>query len=262
MNGDPVFVIGDVNTTESFYRQAESIGIKRGSASNWKEISKRVDGLSEILHKEEFLIQLRLLADHFLLMRIGELDRTSVHTAMRDANDARTSSLASIANLKRHLGLRGNEKPADSGTYARYRHFLLTDEMRAALGRMLEDVEQVLCNPPVSLVPPDDGFPKKQIRFSQHGLVKTFEQLWALYSTKPIKNNRKAYSIARMFFPYAGCRPDGHEQSGEHSDTSDLFKQARLITKHLGPLTPVRRLSKDEIRELKRHYSALNPPNG
>ncbi len=226
-------VIANDKDLQFFIEGAEKHGITRGDRVAWKILRQRVIDSNQIPRHDidEFTIHLRLLADHFLIFAQGERNLPDYISQCQGLNDSRLDALKHAKDLRK-LADRDSVKNilADSGT-----------ALKAALEEAISTIDEEISR---HNIPTSSRHP---VRRSNHALVQTFEAIWNLYASKPVKGNRKAYSIAGNFFTCAGYLPRGGT-TGELADVPGAFKKARIETEHLGPLTSVRRLTPEEKR--------------
>lgn len=252
---ESIVVVGSPETVEAMQKQATNKGVRLGGVKEWTAIRNTVKELDGIKLKEEFLIHLRILADHYLPMKLGEINRVDWHSKIRDVADARERAKKHLKGLRQALIL-GSSFAHESGL----KQLLISEGLRERLSAVLSEVHQELDNPHPHVAIPKKGFSRTVTDYSKHALINTFEALWNLYSKHPRKGKNQ---LARLFFPFAGYRETGEKAAtndrNEEQAIRDLFRDARKRGGHLGPLTTVRRLTPEEMEALKTHFSKSKP---
>lgn len=223
-------VIANDKDLQFFIECAEKHGIVRGGRGAWKLLRQSIVDSNQIpkIDIDEFTIHLRLLADQFLIFAQGERNLPDFIEQCRGVNDSRLDALKHAKDLRK-LADRDSVKNifADGGT-----------ALKAALEEAISTIDEEISR---HHIPTSSRNP---VRRSNHALVQTFESIWNLYASKPVKGNRKAYVIAEKFLECAGYAPRGETLP----DPKQAFKEARIATEQLGPLTTVRRFTAEEKR--------------
>jgi hypothetical protein len=251
---EPISILGSHETVDAMQRQATNKGITLGGIREWTVIRNIVKEADGIAFKEEFLIHLRILADHYLPMKLGEINRVGWHSAIKATADAKEDAKKQVRGLERALVLKSVARDPDLN------QLLISPQLRERLSAVLNEVRQELDNEHLHIVVPEKGFSRSITDHSKHALVNTFEALWKLYSECPRKGKNE---LASLFFAFAGYRATGTKAStndrNEKQAVRDLFRDAREKGAHLGPLTTVRRLTPEEMGALKTHFSKSKP---
>lgn len=240
-NDESIIVAFPPEMCKAFRAKAAERGIKQGSRAEWSILRKKLEDSGAFTPDDiyEFTIHLRILADLYLSFAMGESNLPKL------AEQCKTA----IENLR------------DARSYAKKLNArIASDSVKAALpsdskliGELSKAIEALDIAITQQRIPTSSRNP---VRMAEHALAQNFEALWECYTGRPIKGNRKAYSIAKSFFHHAGFMPRTKAksaESGELADISQKFDRARSITKNLRPMTPVRKLTQQE-REL---YSYL-----
>lgn len=237
-NTDRIIIAFPPELAESFRARAKALGIEQGSQQAWLQLRREIEGSKAIAPDEidEFTIHLRILADLYLSFAMGDANYPGVVAQCKFTNESRQAALSEAKRLKIRISsdVIRSTLPVESK---------LSDELSKAIDALEHSLEQHM--------PPPTRNPVKR---SDHALAQGFEAIWECYTGAPLKGNRKAYSIAKLFFRNAGYMPRTKAKgTGEVRDISQKFDKARGYTEGFEPVTPARKLTQQE-REI---YSYL-----
>lgn len=241
MTPEPIIIAFSPELLERLVSKAKEHKILRGEGADWKRLRQLITK-SGYIHSgdiQEFTIHLRVLADHYLAFATAENGRSDYASKAKDLRDTHETAIRAGKTF-RGCVVRSAVKTALEKPHSKVKAYDVNALMDTIGGviKALEAAKDAVYIPKPS---------PNRVKHAQHALVQTFKALWEHYTGKSIRGNRAAYSVARQFFVCAGCLPR-KGGGGDFSDIPQLFKQARMHTKHLGPLTPIRRLTPEEKR--------------
>ena len=239
MNDEPINVAVLPDMCEDFRARAKALGIEQGSKKAWSQLKREIEDSKAIAPDEihEFTIHLRILADLYLSFAMGEANYPKFVEQCKTIRESQQAALSDAKKLKSRLSSDAIKSVLPPGSK-------LTDELYKTIDALEIAVDQH--------IPPPSRNPVKR---ADHALAQSFELLWECYKGTPLKGNQKAYSIAKLFFRNAGCMPRTKAKgAGELKDISQKFDKARERTEGLGPLTPARKLTRQE-REIYSYWA-------